>query len=106
MALIQLHCYGLGEANNSHTDANSYLVMVRSRDDGKTWSKSPDLIYPNPFGGSQDPCLLELRDETLLCSSYGWAEIRGEAIGKMKGIARSDGFAFLGGYILRSRDGG
>ena len=24
----------LGEANNSHTDPNSYLVLVRSRDDG------------------------------------------------------------------------
>src|SRR3954466_1514141 len=44
----------LGEPNNSHTDPNSYLVMVRSRDNGKTWSKSPSLIYANPLGGSQD----------------------------------------------------
>ena len=95
----------LGEANNSHTDPNSYLVMVRSKDDGKTWS-SPALIYANPFGGSQDPCLLQLRDGTLLCSSYGWAQLRGDAISKMKTIERSDGFAFLGGYVLRSRDGG
>lgn len=96
----------LGESNNSHTDANSYLVLVRSRDHGKTWSKSPALIYANPLGGSQDPCLLQLRDGTLTCSSYGWAEIRGGAIEKMKGVARSGGFAFLGGYILRSTDGG
>jgi sialidase-1 len=96
----------LGEPNNSHTDPNSYLVMVRSRDNGKTWSKSPSLIYANPFGGSQDPCLLQLRDGTLLCSSYGWAEVRRGAIEKMKGVARTGDFAFLGGCILRSRDGG
>jgi hypothetical protein len=95
-----------GEPNNTHTDPNSYLVLVRSRDEGKTWSKSPELIHAHPFGGSQDPCLLQLSDKSLLCSSYGWAEVRGEAIGKLKGIFRNDNFAFLGGYILRSTDGG
>src|SRR5947207_1951304 len=28
-----------GEASTSHTDPNSYLVLVRSTDEGKTWSK-------------------------------------------------------------------
>ena len=28
----------LGEAGISHTDPNSYLVLVRSRDGGKSWS--------------------------------------------------------------------
>src|SRR3954468_3947829 len=51
-----------GEQNNAHTDPNSCLVMVRSKDAGRTWSKPPALIYANPFGGSQDPCLLQLRD--------------------------------------------
>ena len=58
----------LGEPYPTHTDLNSYLVMVRSKD-GETWTKNPELIYAHPFGGSQDPCLLTLRDGTLLCTS-------------------------------------
>src|SRR6185503_19619870 len=41
----------------SHTDPNSYLVLVRSKDAGKTWSHEPQLIHAHPFGGSQDPCM-------------------------------------------------
>src|SRR6267378_6268413 len=63
----------LGEKSYSHTDPNSHLVLVRSRDGGKTWSREPELIYADPFGGSQDPCMVQLRDGTLVCSSYGWA---------------------------------
>src|SRR5689334_20286362 len=55
-----------------HFDPNSYLVMVRSADDGKTWSAEPELIYAHPFGGSQDPCMNQLDDRSLLLSSYGW----------------------------------
>ena len=47
-----------GEKGNSHTDPNSYLVMVRSKD-GETWTTEPELIYAHPFGGSQDPRLLK-----------------------------------------------
>src|SRR5690349_1592588 len=49
----------LGEPSTGHTDPNSYLVLVRSHDDGKTWEKAPELIYANPFGGSQDPCMVQ-----------------------------------------------
>ena len=61
----------LGEKSVSHTDPNSYLVLVRSRDDGKSWSREPEHIFAHPFGGSQDPCLVQLRDGTILCTSYG-----------------------------------
>ncbi|MEX1240301.1 MAG: hypothetical protein WEB30_11310, partial [Cyclobacteriaceae bacterium] len=50
-----------GEKGTSHVDANSYLMQVTSRD-GISWSKDAKLIYAHPFGGSQDPCLLQLRD--------------------------------------------
>lgn len=73
----------LGEPYPTHTDLNSYLVMVRSKD-GETWTKNPELIYAHPFGGSQDPCLLKLRDGTLLCTSYGWTHLREDAIAKLK----------------------
>src|SRR5690606_23924265 len=61
-----------GETRNTHTDPNSYLVTVRSSDGGRTWTRQPELLYADAFGGSQDPCLLRLRDGTLLCASYGW----------------------------------
>lgn len=96
----------LGEASTGHTDPNSYLVMVRSRDDGKTWTKSPELIYANPFGGSQDPCMVQLRDNSILCTSYGWALLNGDAPRKIPSASLHGNFVFLGGYLLRSKDGG
>ena len=80
--------------------------MVRSRD-GEIWTKEPELIYAHPFGGSQDPCLLQLRDGTLLCASYSWAFVHPEGILKLKKPYFQSGEAiFLGGYLVRSTDGG
>lgn len=94
------------ESKNSHVDPNSYLVAVRS-EDGMNWSKEPELIYAHPFGGSQDPCLLQLRDETLICASYLWGFIRPEGILRLdKPYAEAGGAIFLGGYLLRSTDNG
>ena len=95
-----------GESKYSHIDPNSYLVMVRSHD-GETWTKEPELIYAHPFGGSQDPCLLQLRDGTLLCTSYGWAIIKPEGIENLKKpLFFAADATFLGGYLVRSTDGG
>jgi hypothetical protein len=95
-----------GEKGTSHVDPNSYLVKVTSKD-GVTWSKEPELIYAHPFGGSQDPCLLLLRDGTILCTSYGWAIVRPDGIPNLKqpSFNIGDGMVFLGGYYLISRDG-
>ena len=41
----------LGEKRNYHADPNSYLVLVRSRDNGKTWSKEPEHLFAHPLGG-------------------------------------------------------
>ena len=79
----------LGEPSTGHTDPNSYLVLVRSRDDGKTWTQSPELIYANPFGGSQDPCMVQLRDGSIICTSYGWALLNGDAPKKIAGASLS-----------------
>ena len=96
----------LGEGGTSHTDPNSYLVLLRSRDGGESWSQTPEMIYAHPFGGSQDPCMVQLRDDSILCSSYGWALLRSDAAAKMKDVFHQGDFAFLGGYVLRSQDGG
>jgi sialidase-1 len=95
-----------GEKGTSHVDPNSYLVMLRSKD-GENWTDEPDLLYAHPFGGSQDPCLLQLLDGTLLCTSYGWAFVREEGLPNLKKpYAEAGGAIFLGGYLLRSQDGG
>ncbi len=96
----------LGERGTTHTDPNSYLVLVRSRDDGKSWSPTPELIYAHPFGGSQDPCMVPLSDGSILCSSYGWALLQTNAAARLKDAFRHGSFVFLGGYMVRSRDGG
>lgn len=96
----------LGEKRNMHVDSNSYLVMVRSKD-AENWTKEPELIYAHPFGGSQDPCLLQLQDGTLLCTSYGWADVSAEAVENLKQpVSVQHGFVFLGGYLVKSTDGG
>jgi len=95
-----------GEKSTTHVDPNSYLMMVRSPD-GDTWTREPDLIYAHPFGGSQDPCLLQLRDGMLICTSYGWAFVRPDAIPNLKKpYSENNGAIFLGGYLIRSVDGG
>jgi hypothetical protein len=96
----------LGETSHSHTDPNSQIVLVRSRDDGRKWSREPELIYAHPFGGSQDPCMTQLRDGTLVCSSYGWALLNADYAARLTHPLRHGQFAFLGGYVLRSRDAG
>lgn len=102
-----------GQQGISHTDPNSYVVMVRSRD-GEAWTKEPELIFAHPLGGSQDPCLLQLNDGTLICTSYVWSLIRPDAdsilnrkITLVQGDAKhSPAFTFMGGYLVRSVDGG
>jgi sialidase-1 len=95
------------EKGTNHVDPNSYLMMVRSKD-GENWTKDPELIYAHPFGGSQDPSLIQLRDGTILCPSYGWAFVRPNGIPSLKKpfFEATKGVVFLGGYIVRSLDGG
>ena len=96
----------LGERGTTHTDPNSYLVQVRSSDNAASWTAEPDLIYAHPFGGSQDPCMTQLRDGSIVCSSYGWARLETKAAAKADSALRHGNFVFMGGYLLRSEDGG
>ena len=95
-----------GAKGNKHVDPNSYLVKVHSTD-AEHWSKKPELIYAHAFGGSQDPCMLQLKDGTILCTSYGWAFLTDDEKKTLKKpFAESGGAIFLGGYLVRSFDGG
>lgn len=95
-----------GESGNNHVDPNSQLMLLRSRD-GVTWSPEPTLLYADPFGGSQDPCLVQLQDGTLICFSYGWSFLRPDGVEKLKPpfFQNFPGSIFNGGYYLRSSDG-
>jgi sialidase-1 len=95
-----------GASGYTHTDPNSYLVLVRSKDGGETWTKNPELIYAHPLGGSQDPCMLQLKDGSIVCASYGWAQLPPEGVEKLKKTLSHPPFSFLGGFIVRSDDGG
>ncbi|MBY5956507.1 glycoside hydrolase [Membranicola marinus] len=95
-----------GEGGNNHVDPNSYLMTVRSRDNGLSWSSEPELMYAHPWGGSQDPCFLLMKDGTILCTSYGWAFLRNTDNLKTPYFENMKNTVFLGGYNVISRDGG
>ncbi len=97
-----------GAAQHTHSDANSQLMLVRSSDSGRSWTREPELIYAHPLGGSQDPCMVQLTDGSILCTSYGWTFLNPPEIARLKPGTRvpRNGFVTLGGYILRSLDGG
>ena len=95
----------------THIDPNSMLVLVRSSDLGATWSQEPELVHAHVLGGSQDPCMVQLDDGSLVVSSYAWMWVPAEGADR----AQKDGaahivygatFTFLGGYLVRSADGG
>jgi hypothetical protein len=96
----------LGEDRNSHIDPNSYLVLVRSKDNARTWTTEPELIFAHPFGGSQDPCMVQLKDGSIICTSYGWSLLKPEVAAKMVTTPKHGNAVFMGGYNLISRDSG
>ncbi len=97
----------MGGEDNTHVHPNSYLVAVRSPD-GEKWSCDPELIHAHDIGGSQDPCLLQLRDGTLVCASYAWSFVLPETVSNLQPpvFECKPGVVFCGGYLLRSVDGG
>jgi sialidase-1 len=50
--------------------------------------------------------MTQLSGGSIVCSSYGWALLPTETAEKMKDTLTHSPFSFLGGYILRSDDGG
>lgn len=97
-----------GEPYTNHVDPNSYLMMMRSKD-GIHWPEQPDLLYADPFGGSNDPCLLTLKDGNMLCASYGWSFVRSSGLPNLKKPflqVTKDPVIFQGGYLLHSVDQG
>lgn len=98
-----------GERGTGHTDPKAQLVLVRSSDGGETWSQKPDLLHAHPIGGAQDPCLIQLNDGSIVCTSYAWLRLNvGALISPPPHMTTRAGgeYNFLGGFALRSEDGG
>lgn len=97
-----------GEKFSGHTDPKAQLVLTRTRDGGRRWS-DPELIHAHPIGGSQDPCMVQLRDGGIVCTSYAWLRLNVDALSKPPPAftTRATGdYNFLGGYLLRSENAG
>jgi len=88
-----------------HIDDNAYFVKVESRD-AVHWS-SPEVFFAHPFGGSQDPCLLYLKNGDILCEGYLWIPVRESGLSRIPTPYVSNaGTVFGGGFFVRSEDGG
>ena len=95
-----------GAEENSHADPNSQLMLVRSRDNGESWTETPELLYAHPFGGMQDANLMVLQDDSILCSSYAFARVNDDVKKRFPEGIRWRNYVWMGGCLLRSEDGG
>ena len=92
-----------------HVHPNSQCVLVRSSDEGQTWSREPAAIWPSSMGGQNDPCLATLSDGTILA---GWFEMQllpsnyGDAVGATEQTRTGWHHRTLGMWMSRSGDGG
>ena len=58
-----------GAPGYTHTDTNSYLVLVRSRDNGETWTQEAN---PVDYLGDGNPPMLNKLADGRLCLTYGF----------------------------------
>jgi len=68
------------------------ICLVRSRDDGRTWSK-PEIVVDTPLD-DRDPSIVELSDGELLCNYFSHRH------------DDKHGYVFVHSALVRSRDGG
>jgi len=92
----------------NHIDPESKAVLVRSRDNGKTWGEKT-VIYRDE-DGIQDPSLMQLKDGTLLSNFFKW-RIRKtkeelEGFGQVSPYHLGGWAADIGTYVVRSSDNG
>jgi len=90
---VSLPSYGPGGKLPPNCPNNGRICMVRSRDNGKTWS-SPTIVVDTPLD-DRDPSIVQLPDGTLLCNYFSHAPGPG---GK--------GYQFVHSALVRSTDGG
>jgi len=90
---VSLPSYGPGGKLPATCPNAGRISLVRSRDNGKTWSK-PTIVVDTPRD-DRDPSIVQLRDGTLVCNYFSHQPGPG---GK--------GFQFVHSALVRSTDGG
>ena len=50
--------------------------------------------------------MVQMKDGTIVCTSYGWAQLPLEKTAELKNTLSHGPYSFLGGYVIRSDDGG
>jgi sialidase-1 len=78
----------------THIDSTSKAVLIRSKDNGKTWGEKV-TIYDDE-DGIQDPSIKALADGTLISNFFKWKVIKKEPFNHQ----------VLGTFIVRSFDSG
>lgn len=67
------------EPYSTHLDSGSRDVLVRSKDNGKTWGEKVVIFENESTDASfQDPSITQLKDGTLLVDSFKWHVVRKE----------------------------
>lgn len=98
------------EGKYDHVDKGARICLLKSEDDGKTWSDGMILPAFDPERGEQDPSIQALADGTLMINFFQWFVVPEEEKKRLKFPARQqiDGsWADVEGpFIIRSTDQG
>ncbi|MFA5858663.1 MAG: sialidase family protein [Elusimicrobiota bacterium] len=98
----------------SHIDPESKTTIVRSKDNGQTWEKTGEVVSGKSTVGLQDPSIMQMKDGTLILSSFDWELFKTEEEVTARGIRYSREHNYLeyhrasviGTHIWRSTDNG
>lgn len=91
-----------------HLDPQSKAVLVRSKNNGKTWGEKT-VVYRDE-DAVQDPSLMQLKDGTLLSNFFKWR--RGKTKEELEGFGQvavsqiGELYADVGTFVVRSSDNG
>jgi sialidase-1 len=70
----------LEDRDNLHIDTHSHVALIRSSDQGRTWSE-PTVVHHDPSGniGEQAGSMFTLASGRIILSSFRWEHIEGKS---------------------------
>ena len=95
----------------THCDPSSRAMFVTSMDDGQSFDTKANILYDDFLYGVQDPCMLALRDGTILSTFFMWKmfykdDIEDNAPGENRHFVYDYIAKNAGAFTIRSVDGG
>ncbi|MFA5858665.1 MAG: sialidase family protein [Elusimicrobiota bacterium] len=98
----------------THIDPESKISFMRSKDNGQTWQPAGEVVSGKESIGLQDPSVMQMKDGTLILSSFMWELYVSTDEMKARGVKTSRKHTFgkyryagvPGVYIWRSVDEG